>query len=140
MMAIFFCNQYIVEHLFIFFQRIMLVNGRPFDGSTLYFDTYRRLTTTFGDIHWLPEFQPVRFSNRRIILRLLYLFYCHRVCCFMSSPLVFYSTGVFKSFATAALFIALKDTTIVIRSFGRDPLPRQFSRLVAIHSSSWKVT
>ena len=72
-----------MEHVLIsFFQTIMLVNGRSFDISTLYLDTYRRLITTFGDIHWLPEFEPMRFPNRHIILRLLYLFHCHR--CFMS--------------------------------------------------------
>ena len=99
----------------------MLLNVRSFDGSTLHLDTYRRLITTFGDIHWLREFEPMRFPNHRIILGLLYLFYCHRVCCFMSGSLVFYSAGVFDGFASAALFIALKDTPIVHKIFQRGP-------------------
>ena len=100
-----------MEHVLIFlFQTIAFVNGLSFDGSTLHLDTYSRLITNFGDIHWLPEFEPVRFPNRNIILRLLYLFYCHRVCCFLSGSLVFYSVGTLDGFASAALFIALKDT------------------------------
>ena len=58
----------------------------------------------------------MRFPNRRIILGLLYLFYCHRVCCFILGSLVFYSV-----FASAALFIALKDTPILNKIFQRGP-------------------
>ena len=63
----------------------------------------------------------MRFPIRRIILRLLYLFYCHRVCCFISGSLVFYSAGVFDGFASAALFMALKYNSIVNKIFQRGP-------------------
>ena len=39
----------------------------------------------------------------------------------MSGSLVFYSAGVFDGFASAALFIALKDTPIVNKIFQRGP-------------------
>ena len=80
--------------LSLFFQTVMLVNVRSFDGSTLYLDTYRRLITTYGDIHWLPEFEPMRFPNRHIILGLLYLFYCHHVLFYVGLSSLLFGRGV----------------------------------------------
>lgn len=77
-------------------------------------DSCYRMWVTYP---WLPELKPVRFPFRRIILRLLYLFYCHRVCYYLTESFVFFTAEIFNSYASAALFIAIKDTTILNHIF-----------------------
>ena len=72
----------------------------------------------------LPEFRPVRFPHDAIIWQLLYnCFYCQDICCFLAGQFVLYMAGVFETYNTACLFIAMRIRLLglIIRQHS-DPL------------------
>jgi len=71
----------------------MLVDGKHFPGSTFYVDTYNTLRSIAGNASSFTEFVPVHFPNIRTFHKLLYLFYRHGLCCFMTGNFVSYLAG-----------------------------------------------
>jgi hypothetical protein len=87
----------------------MIVNGKLFDGSTHFADTYDTLQTDVGKALWLNEYRRVQlYGNRQIRLLLLALFRQH-VCCHISGSFAAYTAGVLKSYRAAVLYVGLKD-------------------------------
>jgi len=72
----------------------MLVDGKQFPGSTFYVDTYNTLRSIAGNASSFTEFVPFQFPNIRTYHKLLFLFYRHGLCCFMTGSFVSYLAGL----------------------------------------------
>lgn len=99
----------------------MVVNEKQFDVSTSYLDTHNQLRSFAGSASWFTEFCPLRFPAEETIHRLLFEFYCHGLCCFLTGTFVYCAAGILNSFRAAALFIALMDTPLIRLIFQRGP-------------------
>ena len=99
-----------LENFYFLFQIIMLMNGRPFTAPTEHLDILRRMRASAGTSPLLPEFRPVRFPFEADIYQLLYkCFYSQGICCFLAGQFVLYMAGIFHTFNTASLFIAMTN-------------------------------
>jgi len=102
----------------------MLVNGQPFNVSTIRNVGLRRLRASNGNCTLLPEFPSVRFPHSTYIWRLLYHgFFCHGICCFLTGTFVLYMAGVFSSYTNASSFIAMTGCPLLRRIFRQVPDP-----------------
>jgi len=101
----------------------MPINGQPFTVSTIRNDNLRRLRASAGNYTLLPEFRPVRFPHSTYVWRLLHHGFCHGICCFLAGNFVLYMAGVFNSFTSASLFIAMTVSPLLRRIFRQDPDP-----------------
>jgi len=76
----------------------MLVNGKHFPGSTFYVDTQNTLRSIAGNASMFTEFVPVHFPNIRTFHKLLFHFYRHGLCCFVTSSFFILHSGFPNSF------------------------------------------
>jgi hypothetical protein len=67
----------------------MLVDGKQFPGSTFYVDTHNTLRSIADNASMFTEFVPVHFPYIRTFQKLLFHFYRHGLCCFMTGSYVF---------------------------------------------------
>ena len=86
----------------------MLINGRSFEGTTYYLDTYKHLLSHRRNLPWLSECQLSGYPHRQFIHRILYLFLVHRLC-FFTGSMVYYSVGILNSFTSVGVFMALTE-------------------------------
>jgi len=102
----------------------MRVNGQSFSVSTTRYEDLRLLRASAGNCTLLPVFDPVHFPRSTHIWRLLYdVFFCHDICCFLAGGFVLFMAGIFNSYSSASLFIALTDSPLVRRIFRQEPDP-----------------
>jgi len=102
----------------------MLINGRPFTVSTERFDILRRMRASAGNTPLLPEFRPVRFPHSDDVHQLLFkCFYSQGICCFLARQFVLYLAGIFHTFHTASLFIAMNNSPFLQLLFRLSPKP-----------------
>jgi len=117
-------NYTIARKSIFLFQIIMLINGRPFTVSTERFDILRRMRASAGTSPLLPEFRPVRFPYDDDIYQLLFkCFYSQGICCFLAGQFVLYMAGIFHTFTTASLFIAMNNSPFLQLLFWLSPEP-----------------
>ena len=103
----------------------MRINGQSFSVSTTRYEDLRRLRASAGNCTPLPVFEPVHFPHSTHIWRLLYdVFFCQGICCFLAGGFVLFMAGVFNSYTSASLFIALTDSPLVRRIFRQEPDPQ----------------
>jgi len=95
----------------------MLVDGKQFPGSTFYVDTYNTLRSIAGNASRFTEFVPVHFPNMRTIHKLLFLFYTHGLCCFMTGSFVSYLAGFLTFFRAVSIYMVLDNHHPIVRSF-----------------------
>jgi len=98
----------------------MRVNGQSFSVSTTRYEDLRRLRACAGNCTLLPVFNPVHFPHSTHIWRLLYVFFCHNLCCFLAGCFVLYMAGIFNSYSSTSLFIALTDSPCCGASYDRN--------------------
>jgi len=96
------------------YSTVMLVDGKQFSGSTFYVDTYNTLRSIAGNASRFTEFKPVFFPNILTFHKLLFLFYRHGLCCFMTGSFVSYIAGFLTFFG---LFRFIWSRMITIQSF-----------------------
>ena len=71
----------------VFIPDIMLIDGKKFHGSTSYVEKHNILGTIAVSSSWFTEFKAIRFPAIQTFQRLLFHFYRHGFCCFISEPL-----------------------------------------------------
>ena len=93
----------------------MLVNGKHFPGSTFYVDTQNTLRSIAGNASMFTEFVPVHFPNIRTFHKLLFHFYRHGLCCFMTGSFVSYIACFLTLFRAATIYMVLDDCHPIVR-------------------------
>ena len=102
----------------------MLINGRPFAASSERFDILRRMRASAGNTPLLPEFRPVRFPHGDDVYQLLFkCLYSQGICSFLAGQFVLYMAGIFHTFHTASLFIAMNNSPFLQLLFRLSPEP-----------------
>jgi len=82
------------------------------------------MRTSAGNSPLLPEFRPVRFPYDADIWQLLHrCFYSQGICCFLAGQFVLYMAGIFQTFNTASLFIAMTNSPFLQLLFRLSPEP-----------------
>ena len=76
----------------------MKVNGKTFDGSTHFLDTYRRLRSIAGNASWFTGYRPILFPGKEYIQLLLLELFKHHICCYLTGTFVSFTTGGFQFF------------------------------------------
>jgi len=107
----------------------MLVEGKWFDGSTSYVEAHRHLQALAGNATWVSTYTPRPFTQRGTIRRLLTTFHRHNMCCFLAGTFALLTAGIFNSFDSAAVFVAITEIhcQLVHLIFRRGADPPQFS-------------
>jgi len=93
----------------------MVVEGKQFPGSTFYVDTYNTFSTIAGNASSFTEFVPVHFPNIRTFHKLLFLFYWHGLCCFMTGSFVSYLAGFLTFFRAFSIYMVLEVHHPIVR-------------------------
>ena len=101
----------------------MLVNGKAFEGTTHYLDTYKHLLASRGNLPWLSALDVPRFPHHRVIHRLLYLFHVHDLCFYLTRSLLYHSVGLLISYGSAGIFMVLKERPLNIKELFFQKIP-----------------
>ena len=80
----------------------MLIDGKPFPGSTSYVDKHTTLLSVAGNASWFTEFVPFHFPSIRTFHKLMFHFYT-----FMMVSLVLYIAG-FLTFRAVSIFYGFR--------------------------------
>jgi len=91
----------------------MRINNKIFQGTTNDLVHARQLWRTVGNVSPYTEFLSVRFPNRDLVYLFLLTLYNCNICCYMTGGFVYYIVGIFHSYVTTSLFIALTDVNIL---------------------------
>ena len=92
----------------------MLVNGKAFEGTTHYLDTYKHLSASRGNLPWLSALDVPRFPHHQFIHRLLYLFHVHNLCFYLTGSLLYHGAGLLNSYVSAGIFMVLTERPLNI--------------------------
>ena len=87
----------------------MLIDGKPFPGSTSYVDKHTNLLSVAGTAFWFTEFVPIHFRTMRSFHKLLFHFYRHGLCCFITGSFVLYVEGFLTFFRGVTIYMVLDD-------------------------------
>jgi len=98
----------------------MLVNGHWFDGSASLLEAHRRVRAEAGpNAVWVPTYEPVPFTERGYIYRLLQVLHRHRLCCFLTGTFTMFTAGLIHSYGAASIFVALTYAPLLDLLFRR---------------------
>ena len=90
----------------------MLIDAKKFHESTYYVEKHNILRTNAGSSSRFTEFKPIRFPAFH---RLLFHFYTHRLCCFISGTFAAYVRGVLNFFRAVSVYMVLDDGHTIVR-------------------------
>jgi len=82
----------------------MLIDGQRFHGSSSYVDKYNTLLPIAGNASWFAEFVLIHFPSIRTFHKLLFHFYRHGLCCFITGSFVLYIAGLLTFFSGCFYF------------------------------------
>ena len=97
----------------------MKIQATKFNGSSSLFDTQQHLQSVAGTATWLAEFRPRDYEHRNFIELLLKTFCTLGIFCFISGAFPAFTAGVFNSYCTTSMFLAITNSTLL------DPLLRR---------------
>jgi len=93
----------------------MLIDRKKFHGSTSYVDKHNTMLSVAGNASWFTEFVPIHFPSIRTFHKLLFHFYRHGLCCFMTGSFVSYIAGALTFFLAISGYMILNDDHPIIR-------------------------
>ena len=92
----------------------MKANGKSFTGSTDMLHTNAYLQTRIGTNKiWFNQFRPVDFPEKTIVEQFLLKLFRLNICCHIAGSFAAYSAGIFRSFGSFMLHVALTDEPFV---------------------------
>ena len=93
----------------------MLIDGKNFYGFTSYVEKHNILRTIAGSSSWFTEIKPIRFPALLTFHRLLFHFYRHGLCSFISGNFAVYVAGFPDFFQAISVYIVLDDDHPIVR-------------------------
>jgi hypothetical protein len=97
----------------------MDISNLAFDGASVYFTTERSLRSFAGIGSLFIEFRPRDFIGLEFIFVFLKLFFIQETCCHVGGPLPTYLAWLQTSYRMVAIFMAMKDDSVVKLIFRR---------------------
>ena len=92
----------------------MKANGKSFTGSTDMLHTNTYLQTRIGpNKNWFNQFRPVDVPEKAIVEQFLLKLFRLNICCHIAGSFAAYSAGIFRSFGSFMLHVALTDEPFV---------------------------
>jgi len=93
----------------------MLIDGKKFHGSTFYVDKHNSLRSLAGNASWFTEFVPIHFPSTRTFHKILFHFYWHGLCCFITGSFVLYIAGFLTFFRGVTIYMVLDHYHPIVR-------------------------
>ena len=92
----------------------MKAGGKSFSRSTNMLNTNKHLQTKIGKNKiWFNQFRPVDFPEKDIVEQFLLKLFKLNICCHIAGTFAAYSAGIFRSFGSFMLHVALTDDPFV---------------------------
>jgi len=92
----------------------MLINGKPFEGTTDYVATDGLLKSCTGasNMTCIAQIVPVVYPHAEMVYKLLVALHSYNLCCFLSGAYALYVAGLFDTFDGITIFIATTDVNV----------------------------
>ena len=92
----------------------MKAGGKRFTVSTNMLETNKHLQTKIGKNKiWFNQFRPIDFPEKDIVEQFLLKLLKLNICCHIAGTFAAYSAGIFRSFGSFMLHVALTDEPFV---------------------------